>query len=352
MGQVCSGQIRHIAPGPSRDDHGIRGKLAKQNGCGRSAKPHLDCRPVDLADQPIQQAFVRGIGQRRNPQGPAEARPLFDQSDAVSFGVQAARGFHSARPSADHDIVPACHLRRHPIALKSGFRIDRAAHRLADIGGRHAGVAVDAGPDRLGRVARQFGWQVRIGQQRAAHGEEIVLACSDVRRSVFRLNPSRCDHRHLHCCTDRSRSWNVGFRHVRNIRGGMKLAHSGIVIGCRRNRIDPGRFDQPRRFEREVESDPAVLAVLGRIELDPDREVRPDRLAHRADHPQQQAQAVFQAAAVFIGAGVGLGRDERGQQIAVPAVDLDRVEPGHLGPARRRSELADHLVDVGRLQHF
>jgi hypothetical protein len=64
------------------------------------------------------------------------------------------------------------------------------------------------------------------------------------------------------------------------------------------------------------------------------------------DHLQQQPRAIFQTTAISIGPGVGLGRDERGQQIAMPAVELDRIEPGHLGAGRSCSELAHDQIDV------
>ena len=93
-----------------------------------------------------------------------------------------------------------------------------------------------------------------------------------------------------------------------------------------------GARDLDRVVRRDAAFDPVVRRDAHRHRL----VVRPDR-AHRAEHLQRKAQPVFERAAVFVGALVGERRDERRQQIAVRAVQLEPVETGLLGHARRRA---------------
>ena len=124
------------------------------------------------------------------------------------------------------------------------------------------------------------------------------------------------------------------------------------MVRGHRDRIDARRLDQFCMGDRIVERDPAGLAHFARIELQPHRKIAADFAADRRDHLKRQAQAVFPAAAVPVGAGVGIGRGERRQQIAVPAVDFHAVKPGIARAAGAGGKLADRVVDVGLFQHL
>ncbi|MNV40756.1 hypothetical protein D3C71_1323720 [compost metagenome] len=76
----------------------------------------------------------------------------------------------------------------------------------------------------------------------------------------------------------------------------------------------------------------------------------PGGIAHgldqRARHFVQEADAVFQRAAVFIGARVGVGVQELVDQVAVGGVQFHPVEAGDDGIARRLAVFLDDRADL------
>ena len=80
------------------------------------------------------------------------------------------------------------------------------------------------------------------------------------------------------------------------------------------------------------------------------RRLRADGLTDRRHHRCGEAAPRRQVAAPLVGAAVGIGPDERVQQVSVAAVQGDPVEPGLEGIPCRPGEGADHVGDV-RLGH-
>ena len=78
---------------------------------------------------------------------------------------------------------------------------------------------------------------------------------------------------------------------------------------------------------------PPSTQSCAEMRTDIGRCVRPDG-AHRGEHLERIAQPVLERAAVLVGALVGERRDERRQQVAVRAVQLEPVEAGLGGAAR------------------
>lgn len=94
-----------------------------------------------------------------------------------------------------------------------------------------------------------------------------------------------------------------------------------------------------------------VLEPLGRRDAQQQGHGLRDDLAHGRDGLEEQARAAREVAAVRVGALVGHGRHERREQVAVGAVDLDRVEARGDGAPRRVPERLQQRADVlGR--HF
>ena len=91
---------------------------------------------------------------------------------------------------------------------------------------------------------------------------------------------------------------------------------------------------------------PPSTQSCAEMRTDIGRCLRP-HLAHRVEHLQRQAQPVLERSAVVVGALVGERRDERRQQIAVRAVQLEPVEAGLGGEARAADEVVAHAVHVG-----
>src|SRR4051794_5712922 len=78
-------------------------------------------------------------------------------------------------------------------------------------------------------------------------------------------------------------------------------------------------------------------------------EIRADFRAGCAHGLKEEAGAVFERAAVLIGAVVGGGGEELGEEVAVRAVDFDTVETGFADAPRGVREGADCLANlVGR----
>ena len=64
------------------------------------------------------------------------------------------------------------------------------------------------------------------------------------------------------------------------------------------------------------------------------------------EHLEQEARAMFDAAAVFVAPPVVLGGEELVDEVAVRRVDLHAGEPGLLRDGRRRGESAHDVVDL------
>ena len=222
----------------------------------------------------------------------------------------------------------------------------RAAVNRAD-----AGVTINAGPHLIFCTAQQLIGQMGVGEQLAAHCNEIQLARTDGLVRRLRLDPARSDHRNADRAAHLCRGGQVEAFYVRGVRFRMERALAGFVIGGDGDGVGPGGFQHAGSGLAVLDRD-AVLADLARVQLDPYRIVSPHFGADRRQYFQQQPQAVFQRAAILVGALVGIGRDEAGEQIAMPGVDLQPIEPGGLGPACASAELGDDQIDVGLLQHL
>ena len=99
----------------------------------------------------------------------------------------------------------------------------------------------------------------------------------------------------------------------------------------------------------DVEPLPQRQQVVA-VQLQEQREARPDpapRLAHDLAH---DAQAVLEGAAVGVRAAVGMRRQELGEQIAVGGVDLDAVEARRLTAHGGRREGVDDPGDLVEAQ--
>ena len=84
------------------------------------------------------------------------------------------------------------------------------------------------------------------------------------------------------------------------------------------------------------------IAARRQVHADPARAPHRD---HGVGHFQHQARAVFDRAAVAVGALVAAVLQELVEQIAVGAMDLDAVEAGRLGVLRALAEGLDDRRD-------
>jgi len=89
---------------------------------------------------------------------------------------------------------------------------------------------------------------------------------------------------------------------------------------------------------------------VGGGDADQDGEVLRPRRADGVDDFEGEADAVFEAAAVLVGAVVGEGREELVEEIAVGGVDFDEVEAGGEGAVGGGGEVGDDLVHAGAVE--
>ncbi len=102
-------------------------------------------------------------------------------------------------------------------------------------------------------------------------------------------------------------------------------------------------------FHRLVEV-PAVLHPIRRGDPEPDRRTGGHDLPHRVVDLQRVSASVGEAAAVFVRALVGDGREELVQQVAVGAVQLHGLDPEAHGALGGGHELVAHPLQVGGVE--
>jgi len=89
---------------------------------------------------------------------------------------------------------------------------------------------------------------------------------------------------------------------------------------------------------------------VGGGDADEERQVlRPDG-ADGADDLEREANAVVEAAAVFVGAVVGEGREELVEEVTVGGVNFDEVEACGAGAVGGGNEVGDDLVHAGAVE--
>ena len=111
------------------------------------------------------------------------------------------------------------------------------------------------------------------------------------------------------------------------------------------HRCGPGVDGPPDDLALLFEGLGVGLDVLDGVDAHPHREVGPGAGPDGGDHLEQQPGPVLERAAPAVVAGVAR-REERVDQVAVPGVQLDPVEPGPPAPLRGRGEEVDDPGDV------
>ena len=94
---------------------------------------------------------------------------------------------------------------------------------------------------------------------------------------------------------------------------------------------------------------PAALDPVGRGHLDADRLAAGKHRADRVEHFQRIAQPVLQAAAILVGALVGTS-DRLMQEVAVRAMQFERVDAEAIGASGRRDEGVAHPLQALRVE--
>ena len=88
------------------------------------------------------------------------------------------------------------------------------------------------------------------------------------------------------------------------------------------------------------------IVAVDRAEFDLQMEIAADARADRTDHFQQEARAVLQRSAVFVGAIIDPGREKLREQVTVGRMQLDAVETGFARPPGAVGKSGHEVLDL------
>ena len=266
---------------------------------------------------------------------------------------QPPRRLHPRRAAADdRDPLPRRGGFDRPLPLEPGLRIDGAAHMATEIDLADAGVAIDARADVFLPPFLQLAREMRVGQQLAAHRQEVEMALGDVAVGVLQGDPAGGDHRDIDRPADSDRVGDELLRDMGGMGDRMADAVGHVGIGADIDRVESGRLGQLCGHAGVADGDPLVDQELLGVDSCPDRVVGAHGSANALDDVAQEPGAVLDRAAIFVGPLVGIGRQEGRDDIAVPAMDLDRVDSSALGPLSRRRKHLHQPLDPLRSEHL
>ena len=193
-------------------------------------------------------------------------------------------------------------------------------------------AGADAGPDPILVARLDFRDDVRVSDVGAGHPDKVEQPVADgVAGGGHIVYPAGVHHRHAHRALDLACEFQVrrdGGAHRRDDAGECLVA--GHPSPDHADEVDALGDDPIRDRQRLVAAQPSG-GVLVERHPNADDEVRACGLAHRANHPQREAQPVLEAAAVLVLAVVGQRGPERVQQMGV-GLELDAVEAGFPAP--------------------
>ncbi len=200
-------------------------------------------------------------------------------------------------------------------------------------------VAADAG-GAVGALA-QLVHEIRLGDQGAAQGDHVDALAQHLVDVPIAADAAHQQQRQAAALAQPGRPLQIIGRCV--FGEGPEVAAADL----RRGHAQPAALLQ---HLGQVFLKGPVRRGVGQVavDLDEDGEIGAARLPDGGDDLGRQAEAVFGAAAVGIGAVVFQRGEELGEQIAVGAVDLHAVHPGLLGPQSRRREGAAQGIQVLR----
>jgi hypothetical protein len=106
---------------------------------------------------------------------------------------------------------------------------------------------------------------------------------------------------------------------------------------------DCGDFHQLGGFQPA-----AQRQAIGAIQLEDYWMRRPDPRSNRAENVAQHPDALLERSAEFVGASIGVRREELPQQVSMRGVDLDSIEAGALAAFRRVRKRLHNPRNLGR----
>ena len=214
-----------------------------------------------------------------------------------------------------------------------------------------AGIgATDAHPDLVEAAFLRLARQVGIGQRGASHGHQVGVAVAhDLVGQAHVGDATHGNDRDAHGALDGRRGIDVEppidgrWRHHSPQRGA-DVADGDV------QQVDAGLFQSGADADRVLQAQAGAQRQFVADDAKADREIGSHHLAYPRHHLQRKAQALVKCAAILVLAAVKGRRQELVDQIAVGAVDLDRVEPGFLGAAGSLPKGFHQVLDLGDCQ--
>jgi hypothetical protein len=204
--------------------------------------------------------------------------------------------------------------------------------------------AADAGQNLVQTALTHLVGQLRVGNGRAAHGDEVRLALPQQAFRHLRVNDFvDGEHRNLHHAANLLRV--VGERRGAH---GRRRGDDGaaFVDACGDVQRRHAGFLQNLRDDLGVLDGQAALHHLVGGDAVNDRIVLAHQFFGPGDDFQRKTQPVPEIAAVFVGALVGERRDKLVDEIAVGAVQLNGVVSGIPPPANALGKLFHQFPDL------
>ncbi|MNN41738.1 hypothetical protein D3C81_1558740 [compost metagenome] len=220
-----------------------------------------------------------------------------------------ARGFQARRATADHrHMLRGCNRRDDALAFMAGLRVDRAFDPLVDKDLADTYIAVNARSNRLQLTSLQLVGQLWVGQQLAAHGDEITLAGGNRGVAGFWFDTPDGNNRNAHALLDGRCPFekSPGLLHQR--RFGKGHAATGHGVGRDTDCIGAGALSQAGNRLGIVEGDATGGEQFFCIQPQPDAKAGANPRAYGRQDLKQQARTVFHCATVCIFTAVVIRR--------------------------------------------
>ena len=351
LGVIDAGNVGRARTDAGGDDHLVmasrRQHVSIHTGVEFQRNAQLLDHPAEIAQRFVELLLAR------HPLGQVELAADFGSGIIDRQLVAALRRFHGKgqprRPGANHGQIARRGGRhhRHQRFIASA-RIDQARGELARERVIKAGlVAGDAGVDLVLAAFERLVDQIGIGQHRPRHRNEIGMAGGQhLFRYIRHVDAVRRDHRNAHMLPDAPRHFGKGgARHH-----GGDGRHLGLMPSeVRADDGGAGSLHGLRQLDHLLARHAAFQHVHGRDAEDQD-EIIAHSFAGAADHFDREAHAVFETAAPFISAGVGLFDQKGGEEIASRADDLDAIIARRLRLRGAIGEIIELLLDPVRIQ--
>src|SRR5262249_35971971 len=225
------------------------------------------------------------------------------------------------------------------VAVPLGLRLEAQVSPLLAVAGAVAENLLLAGEilrrtmDARGAVpGRRLHAEIRVDEVRARQRHEIGAAGGDDRVDLVGGRDRADAHgRERGLVADLIGKWRL--EHAAEDRLRVRDGLSGGHV----DEIAPGLRKRARDLHGIVAGEPAVPPVRRRNANRHRLLVGPDG-AHGAKDLEREAQAVFEATAIFVAAGIGERRDETREQITLRFVHLHHVEAGAKAPLGRGAQ--------------